>query len=285
MEAAPEVVEETAPEDAEEAACIIIKSLAGTEVLNFRPVPPNVAALKQLIAESGYMPVAVQKLLREDGFDVCSADEPLEAVNQAMILVQDETPLWYWDLENNPSKAELDIEGPILKCSKLRTDYTNVVTQEPVASGLHYFEFHLQHYGDEQWCGLTPDKSMAGPEYEKAVPSKTGWYYYTGRRTGALQALGHHLKEFEYVERSGDTIGMLVDCDNGAAAFDLNGKIQGACEIPKKTPLWVLTHVDTPGDHVELFKPSLQDAPPANLEALKGALLDVSQGTKMLRSY
>jgi len=78
---------------------------------------------------------------------------------------------------------------------------------------------------------------------------------------------------------------MLVDCEKGAVAFDLNGNIQGACEIPKKTPLWVLTHVDTPMDHVELRKPSLHDAAPANFEALKGALLDVSHGIVMIRNY
>merc|ERR1711865_1090064 len=203
--------------------------------------------------------------------------------SQGMILVRDETPLWYWDCQGNPS--DLDIQGGVVKCPKLRTDYTNVVTREPVSAGLHYFEFNLVYYGDEQWCGLTPDRHMAGPEHQKAVPSKTGWFYYTGRKTGAIEALGCKLKTVDFVERANSCIGMLVDCDTGAAAFDLNGKIQGACQIPKNTPLWVLTHVDTPSDHVELRKPSLQDAAPANLEALKGALLDMSHGTAMNRSY
>ena len=82
-----------------------------------------------------------------------------------------------------------------------------------------------------------------------------------------------------------NVIGMLVDCDTGAVSFDLNGKVQGACEVPKNAPLWVLTHVDTRRDHVELQKPSLQDAPPPNLETLKGALLDVKHGSPMSRAY
>merc|ERR1712224_344407 len=105
--------------------------------------------------------------------------------------------LYYWH-----SQDPLDIEGGIVKCRNLRSDYSNVVTQEPFSIGLHYFEFHLHHYGDEQWCGLTPDKTMAGTEYEKAVPSKTGWYYYTGRGNGALEGLGRHLQKAEFVPRS-----------------------------------------------------------------------------------
>jgi len=275
MAAASEAVEEEVP-------CIVIKTLAGEEVMRFDQIPANVRELKYLIAQSGHMPSALQKLLHEDGFAVCSDGEVLEARSQGMILVRDETPLWYWALQAHP---ELDIEGGVVKCPRLRTDYTNVITQEPVSAGLHFFEFHLHHYGDEQWCGLTPDKCMAGPVHENAIPSKTGWFYYTGRSTGAIEALGCTLKTVDFVERSNNTIGMLVDCDTGAAAFDLNGKIQGACEIPKNTALWVLTHVDTPKDHVELRKPSLQDAAPANFEALKGALLDVSHGTVMRRSY
>merc|ERR1712039_437084 len=160
-----------------------------------------------------------------------------------------------------------------------------VITQEPVLYGSHYFEFHMHHYGDEQWCGLTNDNNMVGCEHDKAVPSKKGWCYYTGRSKGALESLGHHLKECDFVGRSGHIIGMFVDCDLGAVVFDLNGTIQGACEIPKNTPLWVVTHVDTPSDHVELRKLSLYDAAPAHLDALKGALLTVSQGKIMTRTY
>lgn len=267
-------------------AYIVVKTLAGNEVLRFDNIPPTVGELKVRIAESGYMPVALQKLLHADGLTLCMDDEVLETKFQEMIIVQDTTPQWYWDIEENPSRRELVVDGPIVRCPHLRTDYTNVLTREPINSGVHYFEFHLHKYGDEQWCGLTPDKTMAGPEYSNAVPSKRGWCYYTGRHEGALEALGRRLKSADFVERcSGQVIGMLVDCEVGAVAFDLNGNIQGACEIPKHTALWVLTHLDTPEDHVELRKALLDDAPPAHFEALKSALIDVSRGEVMHRSY
>lgn len=264
---------------------LIISSLAGTELFEFTPIPPTVGDVKCLIAESGYLPIALQRLLRQDLTMCDDDDETLNIVDQEMLLVQDDTPLWSWDLEGNPSRGELDIESNIIKCPNLRTDYTNVVTREPIATGLHYFEFHLCQYGDEQWCGLTTDKDMAGPEYAKAIPSKKGWMYYTGRGRAAIEALGRHLKECKFAERSNSVIGMLVDCSEGSAAFHLNGEIQGACEIPKNTRLWVLTHVDDCSDHVELRKPSLMEAPPSNIDALKGALLDVTQGCVMNRDY
>lgn len=267
------------------ASTIVIKSMAGEEVLQFSPVPKAVHDLKQLIQDTGYMRMAFQKLVHEACFEICADDDILEDVDQVLVLVRDDRPLWNWDLEGNPAKDMLDINEAIVKCPKLRHDYTNVLTREPIDAGLHYFEIVLHHYGDEQWCGLTPDRNMAGPEYEKAIPSKTSWTYYTGRSKGALEAQGRKLKDFEFVGRSGNTIGMLVDCDGGAVAFDLNGSIQGACEIPRNTPLWVITHLDTPRDHVELRKPSLQDAPPVHFDALKGALLNVSEGTVMSRNY
>lgn len=273
---------EVASDTTRVAGRIVIKTLSGNDVCQFDFIPTTVRDLKIAIANLGHMPVALQKLLHEDGFAVCEDVEVLPLVDQAMILITDETPLWYWDSANN---EEVSIEDNVLKCPSLRTDYTNVITREPVSIGLHYFEFHMHYYGDEQWCGLTPDKCLVGSAYEVAVPSKIGYMYYTGRNKGALEARGHHLKEFQYVTRSGSVIGMLVDCDMGAVAFDLNGTIQGACEIPKNTPLWVLTHLDTPRDHVELQKPCLQDAPPTNFEALKGALLDISQGTLITRNY
>merc|ERR1712051_379472 len=116
------------------------------------------------------------------------------------------------------------------------------------------------------------------------------WTYYCGRMgssygslidgKGALHAQGKAVIEFEKLQPRGDVIGMLVDVDVGAIAFDLNGKLQGAFPIPTGTPLWVVTCVDTKKDDVELRKPSLEDAPPQNLAALTGALLDISQGQK-----
>jgi len=286
---------ETTPDAATHAAdaapiCLTVKWMSGSEVVALKHLPSTVLELKEVITEATRLPVALQKLLREQGFAVCSNEEALEADVTAgplgFFLVQDETPYYSWDLEGNPSKWGLEIEGSVIKCPQLQSDYSNVVTREPVSKGLHYFEFVLVNYGDEQWCGLTPSKDMAGPEHDKAIPSKNGYMYYTGRKEGAIEAMGNHLGKAKFVNRSdGSVIGMLVDCDNGAVAFDVNGEVQGACEIPKATPMWLLTHVDTRKDHIELRKPCLDDAPPAHFDALKGALLQVSQGKAMNRSY
>ena len=55
---------------------------------------------------------------------------------------------------------------------------------------------------------------------------------------------------------------MLVDGDKRILAFALDGRLQGACQVPGAKPLYVLTHVDTPADHVELRKPMLEETAP-----------------------
>lgn len=270
---------------------VVVQFLSGKEVLRLQHIPVSVLDLKHLIAPVAGIPVALQKLLRSSGLAVCHESETLRAAGAneetlCFLLIHDETPLWHWSSQANASAHELDIEGAVVRCPRLTTDYTNVLTQEAISSGLHYFEFHLHHYGDEQWCGLTPNKDMGGPEHEKAVPSKTGYMYYTGRRHGAIEAVGFKLKDAVFMDRdNGSVIGMLVDCDEGAVAFDVNGSVQGACSIPVATPLWLLTHLDDNRDHVELRKPCLQDAPPDHFDALKGALLQVSEGQRLMRSY
>ena len=76
-------------------------------------------------------------------------------------------------------------------------------------------------------------------------------------------------------------INMLVDGDQRIVAFALDGRIQGACRIPGDLPLYVLTQMDTPRDHVELRKPMLDDAPQDVLAALQGSLIDLAQGEKL----
>eukprot|EP00928_Gymnodinium_smaydae_P039386 TRINITY_DN2691_c0_g2_i1.p1 TRINITY_DN2691_c0_g2~~TRINITY_DN2691_c0_g2_i1.p1 ORF type:complete len:279 (+),score=52.88 TRINITY_DN2691_c0_g2_i1:62-898(+) len=277
------------------AAELVVTSLIGEELFRCDTIPDNVGLLKEELAAQLDMSSALIKLLREDGVTPCGDEEKLEPVSQSLIFVIDDTPQWSWDLQGNPDSEELEIDEHVLKCPEMRRDYVNVLTKEPVTVGTHYFEFHMHFIGDEQWCGVTADKTLAGRL--TAVPSEKGWTYYCGRvgRTrhngdhqdgkGSLQAVGHVVKEFKTLEPSGDVINMLVDCDTGGLAFALNGKMQGACEIPKATPLWVLTHVDTRRDHVELRKLALDVAPADVCEALRGALLNVSAGKKMTRRY
>ena len=56
----------------------------------------------------------------------------------------------------------------------------------------------------------------------------------------------------------------------------------GVCAVPRG-PLYVFTHVDTRGGHVESRKPSLEEAPPSFFDALKTALLEDSCGPEPLQ--
>lgn len=125
--------------------------------------------------------------------------------------------------------------------------------------------------GDEQWCGVTHDKTRAGYK-----GSTDGYFYYSGRRSsrqGALHAPRQRTFQgsFESVS-SGDTIGIVIDMHVGVIAFLLNGVVQGACGILRQ-PLYLTTSPDTANDYIELRKPPLADVPPAAMEALKGVLL------------
>jgi len=269
---------------------VLIKSLAGEVLAEIRPVPLDTTSLKHAIAERlRNRPPALQKLvvcgttrILADG-EALAPDEPLE-----VICLTDEAALWTWDLEGNPDKKYLKFNGSQLTCPELNEDFCNVLTKEPLRSGRHYFQFVMHYIGDEQWCGVTNESSKAGARCSGR--SLHAWTYYCGRRgsnysirdgQAALHAEGRAVVAFEKPKSSGDVIGMLVDMETGAIAFDLNGRLQGACAIPLDCPMWVLTHMDTESDHVQLRKPSWEDAPQANLDALSGALIDLSKGQKL----
>lgn len=280
-------------ESTDAAVMVSVRNLAGSVLTSVTPMPDSVAELKHAIETQIGMPRALQKLIKFDDAQVYDDDDKLEANSLDVVLIKDETPLWTWDIASNPAQASLQGEGGIIKCPRLSRDYCNVITQEPMRSGVHYFEFVMHFIGDEQSCGVVADPSQVG--HSPGLRGLKAWAYYPGRvryrgsvgdirdGKGALHANGRAVKEFASLKEEGDVIGMLVDLDQGAIAFDLNGELQGACEIPK-VPLWVITHVDTARDHVELRKPCLDDAPPANLDALRGSLLDVTQGLT-LRGY
>jgi len=262
----------------------VVCAVSGAPVAELSPPPADVAALKaELEARTG-CPRALQKIT--SNFDVCPDGEGL--VEEEYQLVVDETPLSTWDVEVNPGKEMLEGQGNVVSSPDLRKNYCNVLTEEPIRSGRHYFRFIMHEIGDEQWCGLTRDEGHAGPR--DSGRSLKAWTYYCGRMRcqypsivdglGALHADGRAVKQFRKLQPHGDVIGMLVDLELGAVAFDLNGELQGACAVPKE-PLWVLTHLDAKGDRVELQKAPLKDAPPASIQALTRALLDVSKGSEL----
>eukprot|EP00446_Apocalathium_sp_SHHI-4_P023591 CAMPEP_0177251262 /NCGR_PEP_ID=MMETSP0367-20130122/53863_1 /TAXON_ID=447022 ORGANISM="Scrippsiella hangoei-like, Strain SHHI-4" /NCGR_SAMPLE_ID=MMETSP0367 /ASSEMBLY_ACC=CAM_ASM_000362 /LENGTH=377 /DNA_ID=CAMNT_0018704165 /DNA_START=59 /DNA_END=1192 /DNA_ORIENTATION=- len=296
---APEAEQQQAtPPEAEvpqgPAGTVTVLSMAGREMAVCTPVPANVAALKAAIEAQTGCPPALQRLVEQEGTRMFDRDE--EALPQEdleLLMVIDETPMFSWDHKGNPGNAMLEIDGSVVKCPNLTTDYVNVLTREPMRSGVHYYQFIMHHIGDEQWCGVAADPEQAGPRYSGRYLK--AWTYYCGRMrsssasivdgTGCLHAKGRAVKEFKKLKPCGDVIGMLVDLDRAAIAFELNGELQGACAIPKDTPLWVLTHVDTPRDHVELVKLSLQDAPQESIEGLSGALLEITGGTPLRSQY
>jgi len=270
-------------------------SLAGSELLQISPLPADVKELKLAIEEKLGMPYALQKLVKVGDCEQYSDEHVLPAGESFdATLLQDESPLWTWDSQGNPNSDIFICEdnGHTVKCPDLPCDYVNVITKEPIRKGMHYFEFVMHYIGDEQSCGLVADPQQAGCRH--GLRDLKAWSYYPGRMgrdsgsirdgKGALHANGKAVKEFAKLMKEGDVIGMLADMEKGAVAFSLNGELQGACEIPK-CPLWVLTHLDTRQDCVELRKPCLDDAPPANLEALQGALLDISKGMRLDYGY
>jgi hypothetical protein len=266
-----------------------VKALSGSPLTDVSPVPATTALLKQTIEAQIGRPAALQKLVLAGSAKILEDQEALPQESFDVLCLTDETPMWTWDFDGNPSKDQIQVEGAHLTCPDMRSDYVNVITKEPMRAGRHYFQFVMHHIGDEQWCGVIADPTQAG--YRFSGRSMKAWTYYCGRMgsnysssirdgNGALHAQGKAVVEFEKLNPSGDVIGMLVDLDLGAIAFDRNGKLQGACPI-EKVPLWVVTHVDTNEDYVELRKPCLDDAPPDNLESLSGALLDITQGLNL----
>eukprot|EP00929_Paragymnodinium_shiwhaense_P046539 TRINITY_DN23703_c0_g1_i2.p1 TRINITY_DN23703_c0_g1~~TRINITY_DN23703_c0_g1_i2.p1 ORF type:complete len:300 (-),score=34.70 TRINITY_DN23703_c0_g1_i2:347-1246(-) len=275
---------EQAGDPCPDAARLRIIQLDGSIVIEDIPAYSTVLRLKTEISSRLGMPVACQHLVLGD--NALENDSELDATKfTELLLVYNERPTYTWDKENNPCKDMLDITeevGSHLRVPKLAYDYCNVLTQEPIYEGCHYFQFVMHKIGDEQWCGLVHDAAQAGSR--PGGRQLKAWTYYCGRmhcsyeslknlRDGfaALHAQGHLGKGFQTLTPSGDVIGMLVDLDRGALVFDLNGSLQGGCTIPR-LPMRAITHVDTRQDHVELRKLFLTEVPKTSLEALTGEL-------------
>lgn len=240
---------------------VTVRNLAGNVVAEIYPAPATVADLKVSLLDTSNVPLAMQRLML--------GDTPLEDTHAfgaegatELTFVVDESAHFTWDIhvESNPASALLRGSGGTVRYVDDRYDYVNVLTQEPVQGGFHYFEFVMHKVGDEQWCGVTPHKERAGHRGEFAG----GWFYYSGRRycsTGELHAghERHNVKSVNHV-KDGDVIGVLLDLEEGIVAFTLNGIVQGACATAQ-CPLYLSTSLDAADDEVELRKPPVQEAP------------------------
>lgn len=253
--------------DSDEVATskVNVSDLAGNVVLLVGPPPPKrVVDLKIAIEEQHGTPASLQRLIQGDRL-LHDSDTFPQTEDSAITLIVDETPLYAWDIEGNPLRANLNGDGSQVTYPEPYTvDYIHVMTQAPVQKGTHYFEFVMHHVGDEQWCGVVADKAQAGnPTHPYNLK---GWAYYCGRRShskGKLQEwTGAGTKrdvEVAHV-KSGDVIGMVVNLDVGMVAFSVNGVVQGSLQVPK-VPLYLMTLLDWTDDHVELRKPPLDNAP------------------------
>mmetsp|Transcript_72217 Transcript_72217/g.88592 ORF Transcript_72217/g.88592 Transcript_72217/m.88592 type:complete len:295 (+) Transcript_72217:52-936(+) len=268
---------------------LIVTNLAGVTLAELSPVPTSLQEVREEVEKASGIPVALQKFVKDGEVVLVGLQLPQDGCE--VTCIKDESPMWTWDLRNNPAAKQLEVDRNVVMCPKLLTDFVNVLTQEPVRSGIHYFEFVLHHVGDEQWCGVTMEPAIAGCRCDgRSLPA---WTYYCGRQRrslgegtihdglGALHANGKAVLQFEKACAPGNVINMLVDGDRRIIAFALDGRLQGACQIPGEQPLYVLTHVDTNKDHVELRKPALEDAPQEVLTSLSGALIDIAKGQKL----
>jgi hypothetical protein len=236
----------------------MVRSVAGNVLAQVAPAPETAGALREMLEAECGVQADCQKLLL--GPRVLQDDEAIGPDASELMLVVDETPLFHWDFLSNPDATLLSGSGPDVLFATGAYDYVNVITQSPVRRGEHYFEFVMHVVGDEQWCGVALSTERAGHRGGRA----RGWFYYSGRRyhsQGALHAERerHSVMDFEHVV-NGDVIGMLLDTEQRRLVFFLNGRLQGGCEVPAQ-PLYLSTSLDEEGDHVELRKLPLEQAP------------------------
>jgi len=187
-----------------------------------------------------------------------------------------------WDVTSNPDRRLLEIDGCTVRFPSDRlANFCNVLTKDPICAGTHFFEFEMQQIGDEQWCGVTADKSQAGTRVSGR--NLRAWTYYCGRRRpnpsspAGLYACRQVAQQCAPVV-DGDVIGMVVDANRRAVSFLRNGELQGALKLaPTRIPLYVITHLDASSDTVALRKLPMSEAPRHAIKAMDSLFDESSQ--------
>lgn len=252
---------------------VTVQSVSGGTLAEIEPpLPSTVHNLKGVVAVKCGIHADFIRLLHDGSLLVDDAGLSDAYVSQVIFAIIDQSAAFHWDTIKNPEAEQLVVEDGHVRCPEMRTDYINVVTQAPLPAGVHFVEFVMHHKGDEQWCGVVQDKALGwGKKVSGHSCEFQGCFYYCGRRSsrGCLTGDQNYTSEKSWFASvgSGDIIGMALDCDNRVVAFSCNGEVQGTAKLPGG-PLYLLTHVDTPKDHVELRKQSIEDAPPSLMEAL-----------------
>ncbi len=132
---------------------LVVRNLAGVVLIELQPIPTTLEELRQALEIASGIPAALQKLVKEGEVLLDDGTSELSDGTCELICVKDETPMWTWDLDMNPEARQIEVEGNVIKAPRLRSDFVNVLTKEPIRSGVHYFEFVLHMVGDEQCLG------------------------------------------------------------------------------------------------------------------------------------
>eukprot|EP00930_Biecheleria_cincta_P097252 TRINITY_DN88974_c0_g1_i1.p1 TRINITY_DN88974_c0_g1~~TRINITY_DN88974_c0_g1_i1.p1 ORF type:complete len:316 (+),score=51.99 TRINITY_DN88974_c0_g1_i1:31-978(+) len=257
---------------------LTVQTLSGSVLAEVKaPLPRTVHALKTVIAAQCGMHAAWIVLLQGESVILGVPDLVKAYSSQTVTAIIDHSGAFLWDFIGNPDAAKLDVAGGFAVCLEMRRRLCiNVVTQAPLPAGLHFVDFVVHCKGDEHelWSGVIHGEGLKllehGEQLSGFSKSFTGCFYYCacyarpGRLTGNPAFSDAEL--FASV-RSGDTIGMAVDCDNRVVAFSCNGEVQGACKLPPG-PLYLLTQFTGSGDHVELRRRDLEDVPLDLVQAL-----------------
>ena len=161
-----------------------------------------------------------------------------------------------WDLEGNPDNQFLELDSKTNAISYLEgaPDYCIVLSVKPITKGRKSFHFVMHKIGDEQWCGVTADKSVAGCARSLRKRSRC-WTYYCGSRhhdKGRVTVETEEKDEVKHV-KDGDTIGLVVDFGTRTLQFSLNDQPQATCNFPSDvSELYLVTELDYTDDCVEL---------------------------------
>jgi len=159
-----------------------------------------------------------------------------------------------WDHEGNPGKKCFAMGDSKVTYLEGAPDYCTVLSETAITQGRHAFEFVMHKIGDEQWCGVTADKTLAGTTSDLRRRAQC-WTYYCGCRHadgGILSDENEETMQLEHI-KDGDKIGLAVDFDTRTLSFLRNGTLQGECSFPSDAvELYLSTHLDYTGDCVEL---------------------------------
>lgn len=120
-----------------------------------------------------------------------------------------------------------------------------------MSSGKHYWEVTVHHKGDEMWIGVGTSKSL--PASSAIRRHSQSWAYYDGRRGLAFEIGGRVADKKPAKYSSGDTVGIMIDCDAGLMKVYRNNTLESECNtLPKGKELYPYFALDAANDKISL---------------------------------